>query len=155
MNIDSAIGLVTNLDLNMVLYIFGGIVGLYVLILIIAGLKGGLPAIGRIWFWTTKLWWLALIIIGFILILLANSRRGKKKGQIDADIAELQRIENKTNEDRRKLEALMVEKKKVEDEILATTQKYKEKLDKLKEKPDAPKPGDAGASSDALNDAWR
>ena len=155
---DSAIGFansVKNLDLNMMLYIGLGIVGLYVLIMIGAAIKGGIPAIVRVWFWTKKLWWLALVVIGFILILYANSRRGKKKDTIEVDIQELKRIDNKTNEDRRKLETLENKKAEVETQIIETTKKYQEKLEKLKERPDEPKPGDAAASSDSMNDVWK
>lgn len=151
---ETAMETVRNIDLNMVLYVFGGLIGLYVIIMIIAGLKGGLTSMKKIWFWTKKIGWLVLIVVGFILVMMANSRKGSKKKQIDADIAELERIEKKTNEDQRKLEEKKKERDKVESDIIETTRKYQEKLDKLKEKPDAPKPGDAGRSNDDMNNTW-
>jgi predicted ferric reductase len=138
-----------------VLMVVGYVVGAYVLLCVLVGIFKGWPAVVKILFWTKKLWWLGFIIIGLILV--AYSMKGKKKQQeeISGKIEELRKIENKTAEDERKLKELEVQKKKAEQEALDIAKKYKEKLDKLKEKPPEPKPGDAGRSSDGMNDAWR
>jgi len=109
-------------------------------------------ALKKIWFWTKKLLWLFLIIVGLIVAAVASGRKNKKIVDIDKKIAEAKAVENKTAMDLLIIEKLQEERKEAEKEIISIAEKYKNKVDKLKDKPE--QPGDAGKSSDDLTKIW-
>lgn len=111
-----------------------------------------MEALKKVWYWTKKLFWLFLIIVGLIVGAFASGRKNKKVVDIDKKLAEVKAIENKTVEDLRKIEKLQAERKVAEEEIVDIATKYKKKIDDLKNKPELP--GDAGRSSDELNKIW-
>src|SRR4030042_3294241 len=116
---------------------------------------GGIWAIlKKIWFWTKKIGWLILVIIGIIMVIISSKGKNRKIRDIDDKLAEVNARENKTQEDLRKIRDLEKEREEVENEIISITEKYKEKVDKLKEKPDKPEPGDPGRSKDDLDKVW-
>lgn len=111
-----------------------------------------MEALKKVWYWTKKLFWLFLIIVGLIVAAFASGRKNKKVADIDKKLAEVKAIENKTVEDLRKIEKLQEERKEAEKEIVGIADKYKKKVDDLKNKPELP--GDAGKSSDELTKVW-
>jgi type VI protein secretion system component VasK len=151
-----------SINWTVVLMIMGYIIGAYIVLCVLVGVFRGWNAVLKIFHWTRKLWWVFAIIIG--LIIAAYSMRGKKKRQdeISGKIGELEKIDNKTQEDQRKLIELQNERKRIEQEILDKQRQYEKKLEELKKKPPSdpkdpskdPKPGDAGASSDGLTNTW-
>jgi len=150
--------MILGFDINFLIKLVLGIGALYVLILLAVTIFSGFGAAKTMLKYTAKFWWVIAAIIAFIMVAKRVSGKKAQKGEINSKIEELTLIGNKTKEDEKELKRLEGEKKKIEDEIVATTNIYKEKLDKLKEKssnPDDVKPGDAGKAGDALNDAWR
>lgn len=138
-----------------ILYILGAIVAAYFALVIVAGVWKGWSAVKNIWFYTKKIGWLILIVIGFVVLVYSLNRKNKKKQEIQDRLAELKKIENKTNADIKEAERLEAEAKEIEKGIIETTDKFKEKVDELKKKPDKPQPGDAGRSSDDMTNAWK
>jgi len=113
-------------------------------------------ALEKIWFYTKKLFWLLFLVAGLIFVAKALRGKDKRKVEIEQKIQEVEKIEIKTAEDQKKLEALQKEKKQVEQELVDIAKEYQKKLEKIKEKPpESPKPGDAAASSDAMNNVWK
>lgn len=140
---------------NTILYILGAIVIGYFALVILVGIFKGWTAVTRIWFYTKKSGWLFLVLIGFFIVAYSLSRKNKDKQKIQDRLAELTAIENKTTADVKEAERLQEQAKEVEQSIADTSAKFKQKVDELKKKPDAPKPGDAANSSDAMNDVWK
>lgn len=138
------------IDVNLIIKILLGIVALYGLILLAVTVFFGLGATGTMLRYTAKFWWVIAIIVGFIIIYVSLT---SKKKNISTGIEKIKQIDRKTKEDEAELKRLEAEKKSIEDEIQKTTDHFKKKLEDLKKK--EPKPGDAGKSSDALNDAWK
>ena len=96
---------------------------------------GGIWAIlKKIWFWTKKIGWLILVIIGIIMVIISSKGKNRKIRDIDDKLAEVNARENKTQEDLRKIRELEKEREEVENEIISITEKYKEKVDKLNDK---------------------
>ena len=139
------------MTLDYALYILIAIVVGYIVLIVIAGIWKGMPAVTKIWHWTKKLGWLFLIIIGLVIASIASGKKNKKIIDIDKKLAEVKAIEDKTVEDLRKIEKLQEERKEAEKEIVGIAEKYKKKVEELK-KPE--KPGDAGKSSDELTKVW-
>ena len=140
-----------------VLHWVGGIVAAYLLFVLVMGIVKGWDAVCKIWFWTKKLFWILFVVAALIFVARALRGKGKKKEEIETKIKEINSIENKTNEDLQKLKELEKERKKAEEDIIDTTKKYQDLIDKLHSKPEnsTPKPGDAGKSSDNLTDLWK
>jgi len=150
--------MILGLDINFLIKLVLGIVALYGLILLAVTIFMGLGAAKTMLLYTAKFWWVIVAVIAFIMVSKSLKGKNSKKDEVGSKIEELNRIENKTKEDEKELKRLEIEKKKIEGEIINTTSSYKEKLEKLKEKPskvDDVKPGDAGKSHDAMNDTWR
>lgn len=137
-----------------ILYWVGGVVAAYLLFAAIMGIFKGRGSVTRIWFWTKKLFWVLFVIAGLIFIAKALRGKTKEKEAIEKKIAEVNAIENKTAVDLQQLKKLEEEKKDKEKEIVNITKKYQNKVDAIKSKPDTPKPGDAGRSSDNLTNSW-
>ena len=143
--------MIAGIDINFLIKVALGLCAIWLLALLAIWIFLGSAAAKKFLHYSGKFWWAALAIIG---IAAATSRkRNQKLDSVNSKIEELQRIENKTKEDEAKLRQLEEEKRKIEEEIQRKTDEYRDKLDKLENKPD--KPGDAGRSSDNMNDAWR
>jgi septal ring factor EnvC (AmiA/AmiB activator) len=145
-------------DINLLIKVVLAVAALYGLTLLGITIFMGFESAKTMLRYTCKFWWLIAGVIAFIMVAKKVSGKKSKRDEISSKIEELTLIENKTKEDKQELKRLEKEKKKIEDEIVATTNTYKDKLDKLKEKPSKPedvKPGDAGKAGDALNDAWK
>ena len=140
------------MNLDYAFYVLIAIVVGYVALVVIAGIWKGWPAVIKIWHWTKKLGWLGLIVVGLIIASVASGKKNKKIKDIDEKLAEANAIEKKTVEDFKKIEKLQEERKAAEKEIVGIADKYKKKVDDLKNKPE--QPGDAGKSSDELNKIW-
>lgn len=143
------------MDLNTVLWILGIAVVFYLALMVVAGIWKGWTAVTKIWFYTKKIGWLVLIVVGLIFVAMALRNKDKDKKKVQDRLDELNRIENKTNADIKEAERLTKEKEAIEKSIIDLTEKYRNKVDDIKRKPDEPKPGDAGRSADALKDAWK
>ena len=138
-----------------ILYWVGGFVVAYLLFVIIMGVWKGWSAVEKIWFWTKKLFWILFVIAGLIFLAKILSGKNKQKEEIDKKIEEINSIETKTEADLQKLKDLEKEKKDIEKDIVDTSNRYQEKLDQIKKKPNDSPPGDAGRSSDDLANAWK
>jgi len=147
--------MILGIDMNFLIKLILGIVILYSLTLLAVGVFKGWESAKTILHYTRKFWWIILAVIVFIMV--SKKLKGEKE-QVNSKIEKLKKIENKTKEDEKELKRLEAEKKRIEDEIQKTTDKYEHELEELKKKPSNPdeiKPGDAGRSSDLMNDAWR
>ena len=144
-----------NIDFKFLLYLVSGVVAAYLCLLIVVGFVRGWEAVKKIWFWTKKIWWVLLAIVGLYFVSRSLRKSGEKKRNIEQKIEEVEALENKTEDDKREIARLESEKKKVEQEIVDISKKYSDKVEELKKKPDQPKPGDAGRSSDNMSDTWR
>ncbi len=140
------------MTLNYVLWILGIVVGLYLLIIGLVGFWKGWDAVKKIWYWTWRLGWLVLVLIGILITVFASGRKNKKVQDINEKLVIAKGKEDKTEEDLRIIKELEKEKKKAEDDIVGITEKYKKALEDLKKK--EPKPGDAGISKDDLDKVW-
>ena len=147
--------MILGIDINFLIKLILGIVILYSLTLLAVGVFKGWESAKTILHYTRKFWWVIVAVIAFIIV--SKSLKSKKDG-IDSKIEKLKNIDGRTIEDEKELKRLEAEKKRIEDEIQKTTDKYEHELEELKKKPSNPdeiKPGDAGRSSDLMNDAWR
>lgn len=142
--------MILGIDVNLLIKVLAGIAALYVLALLAVTLFGGFSKAGTMLRYTAKFWWVIVIIVGFILLYIALTN---KKKTVNIKIEELNKIEAKTKEDEKELQRLEAEKKQIEDDIKKATEDAKRKLKELEGK--QPKPGDAGKSSDNMNNAWR
>lgn len=142
---------ITSLNWHGILTIIGVIAGVYVAVAIILGLTKGWGSVKTMWFYTKKLWYVLAALVALIIIAYGMKGRNQRKNELDDRIGEITNIENKTEEHKKELKRLEDEKKEVENEIIDITKKYKEKVEKLKQKPQS----SAANSSDALNDVWR
>ena len=82
--------------------------------------------------------WIGLILIAIgVFILIIKYSRGKsgQKENIEKKIKEAEAIQNKTEEDLKKINELHEEKKKIETEIEATNKRYVDAVEVLKSKP--------------------
>jgi cell shape-determining protein MreC len=141
--------MILGIDVNLLIEVVLGIVALYVLVLIAVTVFGGFACTKTMLHYTAKFWWVILIVVGFIIAYIALT---SKKKNTNTEIERLRQIEDKTKEDEAELKRLEAEKKKIEDDIQTTTDEFKKKLEELKKKES--KPGDAGRSSDDMNNAW-
>jgi len=98
----------------------------------------------------------AIIALGILaLIVYQMWGKNKKKGEIDQKIKEIERIENKTAEDRQELDRLTKESDEIKKDIDDTAKRYAEKLKDLqKPKPPNQPAGDGGKAGDGLNQIW-
>jgi len=142
--------MILGINVNLIIQVVVGLAILYGLILLAVAIFGGFSRAGTMLKYTAKFWWVIVIIVGFIIVYISLT---SKKKDINTKIKDLEKIENKTKEDEKELHRLEQEKKKTEEEIQRITDEYKKKLEDLKKK--EPKPGDAGRSSDDMNNAWR
>ncbi len=143
------------MDVTTILYIMGGIVALYFVILILSGIFKGWSAVKNILFYTAKIGWIFLIIGGAIIVFYSLGRKKKDAAAIQEKLDKLKALEAKTEADRKEIERLEKEAAKVQQGITDTSNNFNRKVEELKRKPDQPKPGDAAASSDAMTDAMK
>jgi uncharacterized protein YoxC len=141
--------MILGIDVNLLIKVILGIVALYALILLAVTVFRGFGSAKTMLSYTAKFWWVIVIVIGFIIVYIALT---SKKKPITTEIERLNKIEDKTKEDEKELKRLEEEKKKVEDEIQKTIEDYKRRLAELNKKEE--KPGDAGRSSDGMNNVW-
>lgn len=147
--------MILGIDTNFLIKLILGIVVLYGLTLLAVGVFKGWESAKTILQYTRKFWWVIVAVIAFIIV--SKSLKSKKDG-IDSKIEKLKNIDDRTIEDEKELKRLEAEKKRIEDEIKNTTDKYERELKELKKKPSKPedvKPGDAKKASDSMNNAWR
>jgi len=147
--------MIFGIDFKFLLYLVGGLVAAYLCFAVVIGLVKGWASVGKIWFWTKKIWWILVLLVVLYFIVRTLRKANKKKHDIETRIKEVEAIESKTEEDKRELAGLENERKKVEEEIVELTKKYSDKVNEIKEKPDQPKLGDAAKSSDDLTDVWK
>ena len=95
------------------------------------------------------------LIGGLIFVAYSMKGKNKRKQEIQERLAELDKVETKTNADIKEAEDLRLEAKDIEGSIINITEIYKKKVEDLKKQPDDPKPGDAGKAYDDLKDAWK
>jgi hypothetical protein len=107
----------------------------------------------KIWTWI-KIIGAFLLMIGAAIVGVFLFGGKSKTKEIDAKIAEVEAIEHKTEADLQRLKELREEKTRIEQGIQDTADEFGGKLGANEARPDEPKPGDAGRSGDAMNDAW-
>ncbi len=109
---------------------------------------------GTIWKWIKIIGFFLIGIGGMIFVFAVIEKRNKKRSNINDNIERISQIEHKTDEDLAVLKQLNEQRNQIDRDIQNTQNTYFQKAKELMKKPDAPGPGDAGASSDAMTDAW-
>ncbi len=143
------------MDATTILYILGGIVVVYFIVLILSGIFKGWSGVKNILFYTVKVGWIFLIIGGAIIVFISLGRKKKDAADIKEKLDRLNALEAKTEADKREIERLEKEAAKIQQGITDTSTNFGKKIEELKRKPNEPKPGDAAQSADAMNNVWK
>jgi amino acid permease len=145
------------IDYKLILYVLGSAVALYLTFVFISIILKGWGSLTSIWFWTKKIGWIFVILIGLFFALRALRKKTEAKNVIDTNLSNLQKIEDKTQADKQREAELIVQKKEVEQSIVVLAKKYQDKVDSLNKRPDdkpTDPPGHAGQSYEDLKNSW-